>query len=106
MAAILNQKWRQSVAVLKVNHSIDRSVNQSIDLLSPQTFLNQFQAAKDQIAAAGDKMAESAREQAQALHDKAMRLGLHVTMKAPVIGTAICCCLISSFENVVPKFGF
>ncbi len=53
--------------------------------VSRQTFLDQFQAAKDKIAEASAAAAESAKNAAQEFSQKATRVSLNINMKAPVV---------------------
>jgi len=50
-----------------------------------QTFVNQFQAAKDRVTAAGAVVADRATAAAQDISSRAPRISLKVELKAPVI---------------------
>ena len=50
-----------------------------------QTFLDNFQAAKDKMSEAGSAVAESAVEAAQQFQQRASRVGLRIQLKAPLI---------------------
>jgi len=50
-----------------------------------QTFVNQFQAAKDKVTAAGAVVADRATAAAQDITSSASRVSLQVKLKAPVI---------------------
>jgi len=54
-------------------------------LLVLQTFVNQFQAAKDHVTAASAAVADRATAAAQDISSRASRLSLDVKLKAPVI---------------------
>jgi len=50
-----------------------------------QTFVNQFQAAKDKVTAAGAVVADRATAAAQDISSRASRVSLNVKLKAPVV---------------------
>jgi len=50
-----------------------------------QTFVNQFQIAKDQVMAAGAAAADRATAAAQDISSRATRVSLGVELKAPII---------------------
>ena len=50
-----------------------------------QTFVNQFQVAKDRVTAAGTAVADRATAAAQEMSTRASRVSLRVELKAPVI---------------------
>jgi len=50
-----------------------------------QTFVNQFQVAKDQVSAAGAAVADRAAAAAQDMSSRASRVSLSVELNAPVI---------------------